>query len=83
VVEKQAFSTPVGKLSEIIESSLGYSFMKVTSRRGVTYQTLSEVKPKIAMVLLEYNQDQAVKALLKRLAQRAKIDFKTPAERSA
>jgi parvulin-like peptidyl-prolyl isomerase len=83
VVEKQAFNTPAGKISDVIESNLGYSFMKVVSRRGITYQSVKEVKPKIAMVLLEYNQDFVVKSLLRTLNKKAKIDFKKPADRTA
>jgi len=75
VVEKQVFSTPVGHLTPIIDSNLGYSFIKVTERRGETYSTLNEVKPKIAIVLLDYNEDEVVKALLKKLAKSAKIEF--------
>ncbi|MGH7865958.1 MAG: peptidylprolyl isomerase, partial [Candidatus Binataceae bacterium] len=83
VVEKQAFNTPVGKMSGIIESNLGYSFMKILARRGVTYQPLKDVKPKVAMVLLEFNQDYVVKALLRKLGKKAKIDFKKPSDRAA
>ncbi|MGO9607775.1 MAG: peptidylprolyl isomerase [Candidatus Binataceae bacterium] len=75
VVEKQVFATPVGHLTQIIESNLGYSFIIVTERRGETYATLNEVKPKIAMVILDYNEDAVVKALLKQLAKKAKIQF--------
>ncbi|HKN00203.1 MAG TPA: peptidylprolyl isomerase [Candidatus Binataceae bacterium] len=76
VVEKQVFATPVGHLSQIIESNLGYSFIIVTERRGETYATLNEVKPKIAMVILDYNEDAVVKSLLKQLAKKAKIEFR-------
>jgi len=80
VIDKLVFSTPVGHLTQIIESNMGYSFIKVTERRGETYSTLNEVKPKIAMVMLDYNEDAVVKALLKKLAKKAKIEFaKTPA----
>jgi len=80
VIDKLVFSTPVGHLTQIIESNMGYSFIKVTERRGETYSTLKEVKPKIAMVMLDYNEDAVVKALLKKLAKKAKIEFaKTPA----
>jgi parvulin-like peptidyl-prolyl isomerase len=75
VVDKLVFSTPVGHLTQIIESNIGYSFIKVTERRGETYSTLNEVKPKIAMVLLDYNEDAVVKSLLKQLAKHAKIVF--------
>jgi peptidyl-prolyl cis-trans isomerase D len=76
VVDKQVFSTPVGHLSQIIESNLGYSFIKVTERRGESYSTLNEVKPKIALVLLDYNEDAVVKGLLKQLSKKAKIEFR-------
>ena len=47
----------------------------VTERRGETYSTLNEVKPKIAMVLLDYNEDAVVKSFLKQIAKHAKIVF--------
>jgi hypothetical protein len=75
VIDKLVFSTPVGHLSQIIESNMGYSFIKVTERRGESYSTLNEVKPKIAMVMLDYNEDAVVKGLLKKLAKKAKIEF--------
>jgi parvulin-like peptidyl-prolyl isomerase len=75
-VDKLVFATPVGHLTQIIESNIGYSFIKVTARRGTTYSTLEEVKAKIAMVLLDYSEDAVVKALLKQLAHKAKIVFK-------
>lgn len=79
VIEKQVFSTPVGHLSSIIESNIGFSFIKVTARHGETYSPLNEIKPKVAMVLLDYNEDSVVKGLLKQLAKKAKITFsKTP-----
>jgi hypothetical protein len=82
VIDKLVFSAPVGHLTQIIESDseqtkqpIGYSFIKVTERRGETYSTLNEVKPKIAMVMLDYNEDAVVKALLKKLSKKAKIEF--------
>ena len=78
VVEKQAFSTPTGGLSQIIESNIGYSFMKITDRRGATYLPLKDARSKIALVILDYNQNQAVKALLRRLRNQAKIEFTKP-----
>lgn len=78
VVEKQVFSTPVGHLTSIIDSNLGFSFIKVTERRGETYAALNEVKAKIAMVLLDYNEDQVVKSMLKKLAKKASIEFRKP-----
>ena len=53
VVDQLAFGTPVGQVSSILQSNLGFSFLKVTDRRGATYAPLSAVKAKIAMVLLD------------------------------
>jgi parvulin-like peptidyl-prolyl isomerase len=81
VVDQLAFSTPVGKESTILQSNLGFSFLKVTDRRGASYAPLSAVKAKIAMVLLDYNQEYIVKNTLKGLAKDAKIKFsKLPGE---
>jgi parvulin-like peptidyl-prolyl isomerase len=75
VVDQLAFSTPVGQVSTILESNLGFSFLKVTDRRGATYAPLGSVKAKIAMVLLDYNEEYIVKNFLKGLAKDAKIKF--------
>jgi hypothetical protein len=55
----------------------------VTARRGETVSPLPEVKAKIAMVLLDENEDTVVKALIKKIAKGAKIDFKNPPTESA
>jgi parvulin-like peptidyl-prolyl isomerase len=78
VVDKMVFSTPVGGLTPIVESNIGYSFIKVISRRGETYAPLTEVKAKIALVLLDYSEEDVVKSLLKKLQKTARIEFKTP-----
>jgi parvulin-like peptidyl-prolyl isomerase len=78
VVDKLAFATPVGGVSQIVESNLGFSFLKVTEKRGVSYAPLSSVHAKIALVLLQFNQEYIVKNTLKPLAKSAKIKFNTP-----
>ncbi len=84
VVDKVVFATPVGHLTEIVESNLGYSFIKVVARRGETISPLPEVKAKIAMFILDENEDAVVKALLKKIAKGAKIEFKkAPGESAA
>jgi hypothetical protein len=47
----------------------------VTDRRGATYAPLGSVKAKIAMVLLDFNEEYIVKNFLKGLAKDAKIKF--------
>jgi hypothetical protein len=84
VIDKLVFSTPVGHTSQIIESNLGYSFIKVISRQGETYSPLSEVKAKIAIMLLDYKEEDLVKAMLKNLQKTAKIEFRNlPGEPAA
>jgi len=78
VVDKVVFATPVGQLTQIVESNLGFSFIKVVARRGETISPLSEVKAKIAMFILDENEDAVVKALIKKIATGAKIEFKSP-----
>ena len=78
VIDKMVFATPVGQLTQIVESNLGYSFIKVVSRRGGTVSPLSEVKAKIALFILDENEDMVVKGLIKKIAKGAKIDFKSP-----
>ena len=78
VVDKMVFATPVGQVTQILQSNLGYSFIKVVSRRGETIAPLPEVKAKIAMFILDENEDAVVKALLKKLAKESKIEFKNP-----
>jgi parvulin-like peptidyl-prolyl isomerase len=83
VIDKMVFATPVGHLTQIVESNLGYSFIKVISRRGETISPLSEVKAKIAMFILDENEDLVVKGLIKKIAKGAKIEFKNPPKESA
>jgi parvulin-like peptidyl-prolyl isomerase len=83
VVDKLVFSTPVGQLSQIIESNLGYSFIKVISRQGETYAPLSEVKAKIAIKLLDYKEEDLVKDLVRKLQKSAKIEFNNTPTTSA
>ena len=78
VVDKMVFATPSGQLTQILESNLGYSFIKVISRRGETIAPLAEVKAKIAMFILDENEDAVVKALIKKIAKGAKVEFKNP-----
>ncbi len=83
VVDKMVFSTPVGHLTNILESNLGFSFIKVTARRGETQAPLSEVKAKIAMVLLNYNEDAVVKDLIRKISKTTRVDFKNvPGQKS-
>jgi len=83
VVDKVVFSTPVGQLTQIVQSNLGFSFIKVVARRGETISPLPEVKAKIAMFILDENEDAVVKALLKKIAKAAKIEFKKAPGESA
>jgi parvulin-like peptidyl-prolyl isomerase len=84
VVDKVVFATPVGQLTQIVQSNLGFSFIKVVARRGETLSPLPEVKAKIAMFILDENEDAVVKALLKKIAKGAKIEFKkAPGESAA
>lgn len=78
VVDKMVFATPVGHTTQIVESNLGFSFIKVTARRGESISPLTEVRAKVAMFLLNDNQDAIVKAMLKKIAKNAKIEFKNP-----
>ena len=77
------FATPVGQVTQIVQSNLGYSFIKVVSRRGETIAPLPEVKAKIAMFILDENEDAVVKGMLKKLAKGAKIEFKNAPGESA
>ncbi len=83
VVDKVVFATPVGQLTQIVQSNLGFSFIKVVARRGETISPLPEVKAKIAMFILDENEDAVVKALLKKIAKSAKIEFKKAPGESA
>src|SRR5260370_53452 len=78
VVDKMVCATPVGQTTQIVESNLGFSFIKVTARRGESISPLTEVRAKVAIFLLNGNQDAVVKALIKKIAKNAKIEFKNP-----
>jgi peptidyl-prolyl cis-trans isomerase C len=75
VIDKLVFSTPIGHLTPIITSSIGYSFIKVTQRRNAKYAPLKDVREKIALVILDYNQDAVIKEVLNSLKRKARIEF--------
>ena len=77
-VDKQVFTTPVGHLTPVFTSNMGPSFILVTARRGTTIAPLSEVQSKIAMALLSFNEEAVVKAMLKQLAKKSKIEYRKP-----
>ena len=66
------FATPVGQLTQILESNLGYSFIKVVARRSGTNAPLAEVKTKIAGFLRDENEDNGREGAYQEDRQRAR-----------
>jgi len=85
------FSIPFQRDSGEFEVYTGYrvqyNFARGPAKGGIRYHpgvTLDEVKAKIAMFILDENEDAVVKALLKKIAKGSRIEFKkAPGESAA
>lgn len=64
--EDAAFNTPIGGISDIIETKYGYHILKVEGRKKET-RPLAEVRDEIKNKLLQRKKQEAYQALLKKL----------------
>lgn len=70
VLEEHVFSEPVGRLSDIIESDLGYHIIRVIERQDAGMVPFTEVQDKIREEILEERQQVAVKEILAKIKKR-------------
>jgi parvulin-like peptidyl-prolyl isomerase len=71
--EKVAFSLPVGKLSDVVETSYGYHIIKVTDRKEEEGATFEQVKAPLIAQLTQNKKTDAIKKYLISLKEKADI----------
>lgn len=69
-LEDHVFSEPIGRLSDIIESDLGYHIIRVTERQEAGVIPFTELQDKIRQEILDDRQQQAVKKVLEKIKKR-------------
>jgi parvulin-like peptidyl-prolyl isomerase len=72
--ESQAFSLPVGEISEVFETTYGYHIM-VVEERLKEERPLSEVRSELRAWLMQYRQNQGLETLLSTLYQDQELTF--------
>ncbi len=70
VLEDHVFSEPIGRLSDIIESDLGYHIIRVIERQEAGVVPFTELQDKIREEILDDRQQQAVKKVLEKIKKR-------------
>src|SRR3989338_2459361 len=74
--EKAAFSTPVGKTSNIVKTQFGYHIIKVTDKRAAQDVKFEQVKEIIKKEMTIGKQNSLLGKLINELKGKAKIDVK-------
>jgi parvulin-like peptidyl-prolyl isomerase len=69
-LEERIFSEPVGRLSDIIESELGFHIIRVIERQEAGLIPFTELQEKIRAEILEERQQVALQKLLDRIKRR-------------
>jgi peptidyl-prolyl cis-trans isomerase C len=77
-----AFSTPVGKTSDIVTTEFGYHLIKVTDKQPEKLLPFDEVKEKISTYLSQQKIDSMFEAYLKGLRDQADIKRMLPVQNS-
>jgi len=77
-----AFSTEVGKVSDIVTTEFGYHLIKVTDKQPEKLLTYDEVKEKISTYLSQQKIDEQFEAYIKGLRDQADIKRMLPAQNS-
>ena len=71
--EKVAFSLPVGQVSDVVETSVGYHIIKVSDHRESTRATFDQVKATLIETLSEHKKEERVRNYFLRLQEDANI----------
>jgi parvulin-like peptidyl-prolyl isomerase len=69
-LEDHVFSEPVGRLSDIIESDMGYHIIRVIERQEAGLLPFTELQDKIREEILEERQQQAVQQIVEKIKKR-------------
>lgn len=74
--EKAAFSTTVGKMSNIVKTQFGYHIIKVTDKQAAQVFKLEQVKEIIRKEMITGKQNGLLEKLISELKVKASIDVK-------
>jgi len=74
--ERAAFSTSVGKISNIIKTRFGYHIIKVTEKREARDVKFAEIKDVIKKEMTSNKQKSLIDETIKKLKEKAKIDVR-------
>lgn len=75
-VEKVAFSLPKGKISDIIESPVGYHIIMVIDRKGAGLKPISEVRDEIIRKIEEEKIEKKYEEWISELRRKSHIEIK-------
>ena len=72
--EDAAFTQPTGSVGEIVETQFGFHLIKVSERTEAKILPFEEVKPRISDILYSQQQQDAVRAFVDGLREKAAIE---------
>lgn len=75
-VEKAAFALPIGKLSDVIETDIGYHLIVVTDRRGGGVKPIDEVRHEIKARIEEDKIAKKYEEWIQELRKKSYIDIR-------
>lgn len=73
--EEAAFTLPVGKISDVIETQFGFHIIKVTEKKPAKKQTFEEAKKTIAEQFKQEQMQKVVRENIDKLRAAAKIEI--------
>jgi len=75
-VEKVAFSIPVGQISEVIESSIGFHIIQVVDKKGAGLKPIAAVREEIKTKIEEEKLDKKFEEWIASVRARSHIEIK-------
>ena len=73
-LETAAFGLPVGGMSEIVETTLGYHVLRVEAREAAHQESLEEAQGRIRALLSRQKSDQRIRQFVSELLAQAKVN---------
>jgi parvulin-like peptidyl-prolyl isomerase len=73
-LEAAAFALPVGGMSEIVETTLGYHVLRVDAREAAHDESLEEAQGRIRALLSRQKSDQRIRQFVSDLMAQAKVN---------